>query len=47
MALLSEIEDFALEDMRKCLYYLDPQSSLLVAVTGVKGVGFNQTDSDK
>ena len=46
MALLEEIEDFALEDMGKCLYYLDAQSPLLVAVTSVKDMGFNQADSD-
>ena len=46
MALLEEIEDFALEDMDKCLYYLDTQSPLLVAVTSVKDMGFNQADSD-
>ena len=46
MALLEEIEDFALEDMGKCLYYLDTQSPLLVAVTSVKDMGFNQADSD-
>lgn len=46
MALLEEIEDFALEDMAKLLYYLDPQHSLLVAVSSVKDMGFNQRDSD-
>ncbi|KIM73570.1 hypothetical protein PILCRDRAFT_829051 [Piloderma croceum F 1598] len=46
LALIEEIEDFALEDMAKLLYYLDPKHPLLVAVSSVKDLGFNQEDSD-
>jgi importin-5 len=46
LALMEEIEDFALEDMAKLLYYLDPKHPLLVAVSSVKDLGFNQEDSD-
>ncbi|KZP09493.1 ARM repeat-containing protein [Athelia psychrophila] len=46
MALLEEIEDFALEDMAKLLFYLDPEHPLLIAVSSVKDMGFNRTDSD-
>lgn len=47
MALLEEIEDFALEDMAKLLYYLNPDHPLLVAVSSVKDMGFNRGDSDE
>ncbi|KAF7978256.1 hypothetical protein HWV62_1080 [Athelia sp. TMB] len=47
MALLEEIEDFALEDMAKLLYYMDPEHPLLVAVSSVKDMGFNRGDSDE
>lgn len=46
MALLEEIEDFALEDMAKMLTALDPNHPLLVAVSGVKDLGFNSWGSD-
>lgn len=46
MALLEEIEDFALEDMAKLLYYMSPDHPLLVAVSSVKDMGFNREDSD-
>ncbi|RDB16214.1 Importin subunit beta-3 [Hypsizygus marmoreus] len=47
MALLEEIEDFALEDMAKMLATLDPNHGLLVAVSSVKDLGFNSYDSDE
>ncbi|KAJ7634928.1 armadillo-type protein [Roridomyces roridus] len=47
MALLEEIEDFALEDMAKMLTIFDPSHPLLVAVSSVKDLGFNQYDSDE
>ena len=47
MALFEEIEDFALEDMAKLLYYMDPEHPLLVAVSSVKDMGFNRGDSDE
>lgn len=47
MALLEEIEDFALEDMGKMLNAFDPNHSLLVAVSSVKDLGFNSWDSDE
>lgn len=46
LALMEEIEDFALEDMAKLLYYMDPKHSLLVAISSVKDLGFNQEGSD-
>jgi hypothetical protein len=46
LALMEEIEDFALEDMAKLLYYMDSKHPLLVAVSSVKDLGLNQDDSD-
>lgn len=46
MALVEEIEDFALEDMGKTLAGFDPNHPLLVAVAGVRDLGFNTYDSD-
>ncbi|KAJ7594828.1 armadillo-type protein [Mycena floridula] len=47
MALLEEMEDFSLEEMAKMLKVLDPNASaLLVAISSVKDLGFNQYDSD-
>ncbi|KDR69484.1 hypothetical protein GALMADRAFT_128597 [Galerina marginata CBS 339.88] len=46
MALVEEIEDFALEDMAKMLAGFDPSHPLLVAVAGVRDLGFNTYDSD-
>uniref|UniRef100_A0A8H7Y6G7 TOG domain-containing protein n=1 Tax=Psilocybe cubensis TaxID=181762 RepID=A0A8H7Y6G7_PSICU len=47
MALVEEIEDFALEDMGKMLMCFDPNHPLLVAVAGVRDLGFNTYDSDE
>ncbi|PPQ86212.1 hypothetical protein CVT25_006892 [Psilocybe cyanescens] len=47
MALVEEIEDFALEDMGKMLMCFDPNHPLLVAVSGVRDLGFNTYDSDE
>lgn len=47
MALLEEIEDFALEDMGKMLKAFDGNHPLLVAVSSVKDLGFNSWDSDE
>jgi len=47
MALLEEIEDFALEDMGRMLTSLDSNHPLLVAVSSVKDLGFNSWDSDE
>jgi hypothetical protein len=48
MALVEEIEDFALEDMGKMLTTFDVNHPLLVAVASVRDLGFNNTyDSDE
>jgi hypothetical protein len=47
MALFEEIEDFALEDMAKMLGSFDANHPLLVAVSSVKDLGFNQYDSEE
>lgn len=44
LALLEEIEDFALEDTAKMLTMFDVNHPLLVAVTSVKRLGLNQWD---
>jgi importin-5 len=46
MALLEEMEDFASEDMSKMLHYSDPYYPLLIAVSGVRELGFNQWGDD-
>lgn len=46
MALLEELEDFALEDMAKLLQYLEPNHPLLVAVGSVKDLGIRSDDWD-
>lgn len=46
LALIEEIEDFALEDMAKLLYYMDPKHPLLIAVSSVKDLGLNEEESD-
>ncbi|KAF9472591.1 ARM repeat-containing protein [Pholiota conissans] len=46
LALVEEMEDFALEDMAKMLSVLDGNHALLVAVAGVRDLGFNTYDSD-
>lgn len=47
MALLEEIEDFALDDMAKMLAAFDTAHPLLVAVSSVKDLGVSQYDSDE
>ncbi|KAJ7061031.1 armadillo-type protein [Mycena amicta] len=47
LALYEEIEDFALEDMAKMLSAFDANHPLLVAVSSVKDLGFNQYESDE
>ncbi|KAG5635297.1 hypothetical protein H0H81_011779 [Sphagnurus paluster] len=47
LALLEEIEDFALEDMGRMLTGLDNSHPLLVAVSSVKDLGFNTWHSDE
>lgn len=47
MALVEEMEDFALEDIAKMLATFDPNHPLLVAVSGVRDLGFNTYDSDE
>ncbi|KAF9457022.1 armadillo-type protein [Collybia nuda] len=47
MSLLEEIEDFALEDIGKMLAMFDTNHPLLVAVSGVKDLGFNTWDSEE
>ncbi|KAH7920554.1 ARM repeat-containing protein [Leucogyrophana mollusca] len=44
MALMEELEDFVLEDMEKLLQTLDPQHPLLVAVSSVRDLGFNDSE---
>jgi hypothetical protein len=46
LALLEEMEDFALEDMEKLLKMLDGQHPLLIAIASVRELGFNQWDSE-
>jgi hypothetical protein len=45
-ALLEEMEDFALEDMAKMLQSFDKDHPLLIAVSSVRELGFNQWDSE-
>lgn len=47
LALMEEIEDFALEDMAKMLCLFDKNHPLLVAVAGVRDLGFNTYDSEE
>ena len=47
MVLVEEIEDFVLEDMGKMLSGFDVNHPLLVAVAGVRDLGFNSYDSDE
>jgi len=47
MALVEEIEDYALEDMGKMLTTFDVNHPLLVAVASVRDLGFNSYDSDE
>ena len=46
LALMEEMEDYALEDIARLLRMFDPQHSLLVAVSSVRDLGFNQYDED-
>lgn len=46
LALLEEMEDFALEDMAKMLQVFDPNHPLLIAISSVRELGFNQWDSE-
>jgi hypothetical protein len=43
LALFEEVEGFALDDMEKTLQYLDPAHPLLVAISGVRGLGLGLT----
>ncbi|KAF7319099.1 hypothetical protein HMN09_00246200 [Mycena chlorophos] len=47
LALYEELEDFALEDMGKMLTVFDPNHPLLVAVSSVRDLGFNQYETDE
>lgn len=46
MALVEEMEDFALEDMSRMLQNFDPNHPLLVAVSSVRDLGFNDWDNE-
>ena len=46
VALLEELEDFALEDMGKMLRYFDPNHPLLFAVGSVGELGIRKEDWD-
>jgi len=46
MALLEEMEDFALEDMGKMLQAFDANHPLLIAISSVRELGLNQWDSE-
>jgi len=48
LALIEEIEDFALEDMAKLLAMFDSHHSLLIAISSVRdlGLGLNAWDSE-
>jgi len=47
LSLVEEIEDYALDDMAKTLVMFDSNHPLLVAVSGVRDLGFNTYDSDE
>jgi hypothetical protein len=47
VALVEEMEDFALEDMAKMLAVFDVGHPLLMAVAGVRDLGLNTYDSDE
>ncbi|KAG6865210.1 hypothetical protein C0991_004411 [Blastosporella zonata] len=47
MALMEEVEDFVLEDMGQMLAVMDPAHPLLVAVSGVRDLGFNTWESEE
>jgi len=46
LALLEEMEDFALEDMGKMLVYFDKDHPLLVAVASVRNLAVAKSDND-
>ncbi|KAM6503013.1 Armadillo-type fold [Amanita muscaria] len=46
MVLVEEFEDFALDDMTKLLSLIDPNHSLLIAVSSVRDLGMNSCESD-
>ncbi|EIW80155.1 ARM repeat-containing protein [Coniophora puteana RWD-64-598 SS2] len=46
LALIEEMEDYALEDVARLLRMFDAQHPLLVAVSSVRDLGFNQFDED-
>lgn len=46
LALMEEMEDFALEDMGKMLKLFNPQHPLLVAISSVKDLGTNRYGSE-
>ncbi|KAJ8091013.1 importin subunit beta-3 [Marasmius tenuissimus] len=47
LALLEEMEDFALEDMGRCLGMLDEGKDLLVAISSVKDLGVHKWESSE
>lgn len=47
VALLEEMEDFALEDMRQLLEYLDANHPLLVAVSSVRDLGYSNYEDNQ
>jgi len=47
LALVEEIEDYALEDIAKMLVMFDSNHPLLVAVSSVRDLGFNTYESDE
>lgn len=46
LALLEEVEEFALEDIEKLLKMMDGQHPLLVAISSVRDLGVSQWDSE-
>ena len=46
LALLEEMEDFALEDVGNLLRLFDPGHPLLIAISSVKDLGFNHWDGE-
>jgi importin-5 len=47
LAMLEEMEDFALEDMSRLLEYCEPNHPLMIAVSSVKALGMNKfSDED-
>ena len=46
LALLEEVEEFALEDMEKLLKMMDGQHPLLIAISSVRELGVSRWDSE-